>query len=159
MTTPATPDRPSHGSAPRGRPKRSGPPTRPPGRRDSRRPADSALRAAAHRSREQQPPFWFARRLLLVLSGQLPVHALLSHARGAAYDRLAQLARQAPLRPGGTDRTTPAVLEARGTQPRPGVIEAFARIATGGRQRAMAFRLEFGPQGRWQCTAIELDMC
>ncbi|GAA2091507.1 Rv3235 family protein [Streptomyces albiaxialis] len=109
------------------------------------------------RSRERQPPFWFARRLLLVLSGQCPVHTLLAHARGAAYDRLAGLAPLAPLRPRGADRTTPAVLEARGTQPRDGVIEAFARIATGGRQRAMAFRLELSQDRRWQCTAIELD--
>ncbi|GAA2636123.1 Rv3235 family protein [Streptomyces axinellae] len=147
-------------SAPGRQPRRRGPrqtSTRPPGRRDSRRPADSALRAAAHLARERQPPFWFARRLLLVLSGQCPVHTLLAHARGPAYDRLSALAPEAPLRPRGTDRSTPAVLEARGTQPREGVIEAFARITTGARQRAMAFRLELCPDNRWRCTAIELD--
>lgn len=131
--------------------------TRPPGRRDSRRPAESALRAAAHRERESQPPFWFARRLLLVLSGQCPVHTLLAHTRGAAYDRLSALAPLSPLRPRGEDRTTPAVLEARGSQPRQGVIEAFARVVTGSHQRAMAFRLELGSDRRWRCTAVEID--
>ncbi|WP_415852951.1 Rv3235 family protein, partial [Streptomyces albus] len=131
-------------------------PSRPPGRRDSRRPADSALRAAAHRARDHQPPYWFARRMLLVLSGQCSVHTLVGYIAGPAFDRLTALAPTAPFRPCGTDRTTPAVLEARGTKPCPGVIEAFARIATGSRQRAMAFRLE-RRNNRWICTAVELD--
>ncbi|WP_220183666.1 Rv3235 family protein [Streptomyces diacarni] len=144
------------GRQPRRRTPRSAP-SRPPTRRDSRRPAESALRAAAHRARERQPPYWFARRLLLVLSGQCPVHTLLGYATDETYERLGALAPAAPLRPRGTDRTAPAVLEARGTQIRPGVIEAFARIATGHRQRAMAFRLEHG-HNRWRCTALELDL-
>lgn len=148
------------GTGPRGRagrgPGRDGA-SRPPGRSDSRRPADSALRAAAHHERERQPPFWFARRLLLVLSGQCPVHTLLAHTRGAAYDRLTALAPVSPLRPRGGDRTTPAVLEARGTQPRQGVIEGFARVVTGSHQRAMAFRLELCSDRRWRCTAVEID--
>ncbi|NSC22036.1 hypothetical protein FM076_12890 [Streptomyces albus subsp. chlorinus] len=114
------------------------------------------MRAAALRARERQPPYWFAHRLLLVLSGQCPVHTLLAHAGSEAYDRLTTLAPQAPLRPRGTDRTAPAVLEARGTQPRAGVIEAFARVATGPHQRAMAFRLEY-TDNRWRCTALSLD--
>lgn len=154
MTTPIS------ASAPGRRPRRRTPspaPTRPPTRRDSRRPAESALRAAAHRARERRPPYWFARRLLLVLSGQCPVHTLLGHAVDEAYEQLTALAPGAPLRPRGTDRTTPAVLEARGSQVRPGVIEAFARIATGSRQHAMAFRLEHR-NDRWRCTALELDV-
>ncbi|MDJ1137616.1 Rv3235 family protein [Streptomyces iconiensis] len=180
MTTPTTPDSNGtdpHAPAPVPEPRRAAPSgaragsgprrragrgpgrgaaSRPPGRRDSRRPADSALRAAAHRERERQPPFWFARRLLLVLSGQCPVHTLLAHTKGAAYDRLAALAPLSPLRPRGADRSTPAVLEARGCQPRQGIIEAFARVATGSDQRAMAFRLELCPDKRWRCTAIEI---
>ncbi|MGH3309670.1 MAG: Rv3235 family protein [Streptomyces sp.] len=146
----------------------------PPGRRDSRRPepqrqrqqragaatarpSDSALRAAAARERERQPPFWFASRLVLVLSGQRPVHSLLRHTRSSAYDQLTGLATHAPLRPRGADRSSPAVLEAHGSRPRDGVIEAFARIVTGDRQRAMAFRLELCPDHRWRCAAVELD--
>ncbi|SCK21192.1 hypothetical protein H180DRAFT_01575 [Streptomyces sp. WMMB 322] len=150
----------------------------PPGRRDSRRPetrrpgpvtarpvsgrtaaspSASALRAAAARERERQPPFWFASRLVLVLSGQRPVHSLLGHIRSSAYEELSGLASHAPLRPRGTDRTSPAVLDARGTRPSDGVIEAFARIVTGNRQRAMAFRLELCPDRRWRCAAVELD--
>ncbi|WP_212767371.1 Rv3235 family protein, partial [Streptomyces cacaoi] len=135
-----------------------GGPTRPPGRRDSRRPADSALRAAAGRAREHRPPHWFAQRLLLVLSGQCPVHTLVAHVRGTAFDRLSALAPLAPFRPRGSDRSTPAVLAAHGSSPVPGVIEGCARIATGDRQRALAFRLEFCPDARrWQCTALTLD--
>jgi hypothetical protein len=107
--------------------------------------------------REQQPPYWFACRLLLVLSGQRPVHSLLRFTRGAAYDQLCGLARHAPLRPLGTDRTAPAVLTARGSMPRDGVIEASARVVAGGAQRAMAFRLEYCADHRWRCTAVELD--
>ena len=120
-------------------------------------PTDSALRAAAARERERQPPFWFASRLVLVLSGQRPVHSLMGHTRGPAYEQLADLAPYAPLRPRGADRTTPAVLDARGSVPREGVIEAFARVSTGNRQRAMAFRLELCPDRRWRCAAVELD--
>ncbi|HEV7628230.1 MAG TPA: Rv3235 family protein [Streptomyces sp.] len=141
----------------------------PPGRRDSRRPetqrpvtatsrpSASALRAAAARERERQPPFWFASRLVLVLSGQQPVHSLLRHTRSSAYEKLSGLAANAPLRPRGANRTSPAVLDARGSQPRDGVIEAFARIITGDRQRAIAFRLELCPDRRWRCAAVELD--
>lgn len=141
----------------------------PPGRRDSRRPetqrpaavpnrpSASALRAAAARERERQPPYWFASRLVLVLSGQRPVHSMLRHTRSSAYEKLSGLAPQAPLRPRGADRTSPAVLDARGSQPRDGVIEAFARIVTGDRQRAIAFRLELCPDHRWRCAAVELD--
>jgi hypothetical protein len=141
----------------------------PPGRRDSRhpgtrrsgavvsRPSASALRAAAARERERQPPFWFASRLVLVLSGQRPVHSLLRHTRPSAYEELSGLASYAPLRPRGANRTSPAVLDARGSRPSDGVIEAFARIVTGDRQRAMAFRLELCDDRRWRCAAVELD--
>ena len=140
----------------------------PPGRRDSRRPGShpgavagrpsaSALRAAAARERERQPPYWFASRLVLVLSGQQPVHSMLRYTRSTAYETLTGLASHTPLRPRGADRTSPAVLDARGSQPRDGVIEAFARIVTGDRQRAIAFRLELCPDRRWRCAAVELD--
>lgn len=120
-------------------------------------PSASALRAAAARERERQPPFWFASRLVLVLSGQRPVHSLLGHVHGSAYEQLSGLASHAPLRPRGADRTSPAVLDARGSKPSDGVIEAFARIVSGDRQRAMAFRLELCPDRRWRCAAVELD--
>lgn len=43
-----------------------------------------------------------------------------------------------------------------GTQPATGVVEAFASIATGEQVRAMAFRLEQGPDLRWRCAAVDL---
>jgi hypothetical protein len=131
--------------------------SRPATGRPAASPSTSALRAAAARERERQPPFWFASRLVLVLSGQRPVHTLLGHTRSSAYEQLAGLASHAPLRPRGTDRSSPAVLDARGSRPSDGVIEAFARIVTGDRQRAMAFRLELCPDRRWRCAAVELD--
>lgn len=94
---------------------------------------------------------------MLVLSGQQPVHSLLRYTRGAAYEKLTGLASHAPLRPRGANLTSPAVLDAHGSQPRDGVIEAFARIVTGDRQRAIAFRLELCPDRRWRCAAVELD--
>lgn len=160
---------PHRAASPSGRSPRTPVRKGPPGRRDSRRPGSrhpdsaagrpsaSALRAAAARERERQPPYWFASRLVLVLSGQQPVHTLLRYTRSSAYETLSGLASHAPLRPRGADRTSPAVLDARGSQPRDGVIEAFARIVTGDRQRAIAFRLELCPDRRWRCAAVELD--
>ncbi|MCF6526514.1 hypothetical protein HOY81_26100 [Streptomyces sp. JJ36] len=143
----------------RGTPAR--PRTGPPGRRDPRRPAAGPVRpaGATPRSPVRQPPpqRWFAEQLLLVLSGRRPAHALLRHLRGPAYDQLLALAFEAPLRPGGPGRPLPRLAAVGARQPRTGVLEAFARIATGARVRAMAFRLEAGADRRWRCSALELD--
>ncbi|MEC4019629.1 hypothetical protein QMK28_25855, partial [Streptomyces sp. H27-D2] len=53
--------------------------SRPPQRRDSRRPSSGtgtahAAAAARRQARERLPRYWFADRLLLTLSGQKPVH-------------------------------------------------------------------------------------
>ncbi|MFH8805171.1 Rv3235 family protein [Streptomyces sp. NPDC017936] len=152
--------------------------TRPPGRRDTRRPAGTpprtpnglAPRTAArtapptgpartpHRPLPQQPQprptDLFADRLLAVLSGRRPVHSMLRHTLGRAYDDLAHLAERGPLRtPRGI---RPVVRDIGYYVPRPGAIEAFARIGAGDRLRAMAFRLELGTDHRWRCTAVEL---
>ncbi|MFE0044797.1 Rv3235 family protein [Streptomyces albireticuli] len=143
---------------------RTAPPRRPDGRRtdnrrpdgrrtDNRRPHPDA--AARRRERERLPRYWFAERLLLTLSGQRPVHWMLGHTLGAAYDQLAALAPQAPLRPAPPART-PVVRRCDEFSPRPGVIEAFARIASGDRLHALAFRLERGRDLRWRCSAVEL---
>ncbi|MER5910793.1 Rv3235 family protein [Streptomyces sp. NPDC001982] len=148
--------------------------TRPPGRRDPRRPsgtpprtpasgtartapasgtagtARSAPVAVAPRPR---PTDLFADRLLAVLSGHRPVHWMLRHTAGRAYDELARLAERGPLRTRGT---RPVVRDIGYHVPRTGAIEAFARIAAGDQLRAMAFRLEQGPDLRWRCTAVEL---
>ncbi|MBT2386097.1 hypothetical protein J7E86_21435 [Streptomyces sp. ISL-11] len=107
------------------------------------------------RQRQGQPRYWFADRLLLTLSGQRPVHWMLGHTLGSAYDRLAALAPRAPLRPAPPGRS-PFVRECGEFSPRPGVIEAFARIDSGGRLHALAFRLERGTDLRWRCSAVEL---
>ncbi|MEJ8648406.1 Rv3235 family protein [Streptomyces sp. MS1.AVA.3] len=114
---------------------------------------------ARRRAHESRPHHWFARQLVLALSGQRPVHALLGHALPAAYDRLAELAPQAPLRPvSGPGRRAPApvVRDCGLCRPRRGVIEAFARIAADGRLRALAFRLELGADSRWRCAALDI---
>ncbi|MFE6885269.1 Rv3235 family protein [Streptomyces sp. NPDC057702] len=48
--------------------------------------------AARQRQRQRLPRYWFAQRLLLTLSGQRPVHWMLGHTQGAAYDQLTALA-------------------------------------------------------------------
>ncbi|MFB6696589.1 Rv3235 family protein [Streptomyces rubiginosohelvolus] len=144
--------------------------TRPAGRRDQSGPrsAPSGSRSTPggprsvppQRSRRLQPhrPLrphqWFAERLLAVLSGQRPVHWMLGHTIGEAYDQLAELAPSTPLR--ATHGSRPVLRHCRGAQPATGVVEAFASIAAGDRVRAMAFRLEQGADQRWRCAAVEL---
>ncbi|WKU45122.1 Rv3235 family protein [Streptomyces sp. VNUA116] len=138
--------------------------TAPPRRTDTRRPhpatatasATAAAAAARRRERERLPRYWFAERLLLTLSGQRPVHWMLGHTLGPAYDQLAALAPYAPLRPAPPGRS-PAVRHCDEFRPSPGVIEAFARIAAGDRLLALAFRLEHCTDQRWRCSAVELD--
>ncbi|MYT32270.1 hypothetical protein GTY73_26515 [Streptomyces sp. SID8354] len=96
---------------------------------------------------------------MLTLSGQRPVHVLLGHALPAAYDRLAELAPLSPLRPyvaPGLRAPAPALRQCGLCRPREGVIEAFARITTGARLRALAFRLERGADTRWRCAALDI---
>ncbi|MCX5013649.1 Rv3235 family protein [Streptomyces sp. NBC_00555] len=121
--------------------------TRPAGRRDTRRPP------APPRAVRLGPHHWFAERLLAVVSGRRPVHSLLGHTVGPAYQQLVTLAPAEHLR----DRLSPVVRQCGRFTPGPGVIEAFARIATGDRVTAMAFRLEQGPDLRWRCAAIEIQ--
>ncbi|MER7759246.1 Rv3235 family protein [Streptomyces sp. NPDC097619] len=126
--------------------------TRPSGRLDQRRPP---VRPHGPRvPRQIKPHYWFAEQLLAVLSGQRPVHWLLGHTVGAAYEQLVCLAPQTPLRP--ADARRPLVRHCDLAHPAPGVIEAFARIGAGDRVSAMAFRLEQGRDLRWRCAAVEI---
>lgn len=140
---------------------------RPPTRRDSRRPGgapprtpsrpsaarpEAALRRPGAAVRQPRPTDLFAERLLAVLSGQRPVHWMLRHTAGRAYDDLARLAEHSPLRTLGP---RPVVHDIGYYVPSQGALEVFARIAAGGRLRAMAFRLELGKDLRWRCTAVE----
>ncbi|MET9510518.1 Rv3235 family protein [Streptomyces flavidovirens] len=148
--------------------------TRPQGRRDQRRPGTPARQAATTATRTPTPTRTpattptalrrlhhhrptpheqFAERLLAVLSGRRPVHWMLGHTIGEAYEQLVQLAPRTPLRTRGT---LPVVRTCGGFHPRPGVVEAFASIAAGEQVRAMAFRLEQGRDLRWRCAAVEL---
>lgn len=111
--------------------------------------APSTARAAVG----PRPTDLFAERLVEVLSGRRPVHCMLRHTAGRAYDELAWLAERGPLRTRGT---RPVVRDIGYYVPRPGAVEAFARIGAGDQLRAMAFRLEQGPDLRWRCTAVEL---
>ncbi|MEU7326366.1 Rv3235 family protein [Streptomyces griseoviridis] len=113
-------------------------------------PAQSRRRVPA--LPQPTPTDLFADRLLAVLSGRRPVHWMLRHTAGRAYDDLTLLAERAPLRTRGP---LPVVRDIGYYVPRPGAIEAFARIGAGGRLRALAFRLERGADLRWRCTAVE----
>ncbi|MFD8308040.1 Rv3235 family protein [Streptomyces sp. NPDC059690] len=102
---------------------------------------------------QPRPTDVFADLLLAVLSGQRPVHSMLRHTAGRAYDELARLAERGPLRARGT---RPVVRDIGYYEARPGAVEVFARIGAGDQLRAMAFRLERGRDLRWRCTAVEL---
>ncbi|MFE3932177.1 Rv3235 family protein [Streptomyces sp. YIM B13508] len=102
---------------------------------------------------QPRPTDRFAELLVAVLSGQRPVHAMLRHSAGQAYDELIRLAERGPLRTRGA---RPVVRDIGWFVPREGAIEAFVRIGAGDRLRAMAFRLERGRDLRWRCTAVEL---
>ncbi|EST19699.1 hypothetical protein N566_28445 [Streptomycetaceae bacterium MP113-05] len=131
--------------------------TGPPRRRDARRPGDRS--GAGPRGRtavRPSPSRWFAEQLVEVLSGRRPVHALLGHARGTAFDQVLGLAERSPLRPDGADRRAAVLASVRSMRVEDDVIEASARITSGGRERAMAFRLEAGEDRRWRCAAVEL---
>ncbi|WP_328413702.1 Rv3235 family protein [Streptomyces violaceus] len=144
------------------RPADTRPPT-PSGTRTATRPApgtatDTTPRVPAQSPRRPipqplLPTDLFADLLLAVLSGRRPVHSMLRHTRGRAYDELAWLAERGPLRTRGA---RPVVRDIGWFEPRAGAIEAFARIGAGDRLRAMAFRLELGQDLRWRCTAVEL---
>ncbi|MEU5582950.1 Rv3235 family protein [Streptomyces huasconensis] len=146
--------RPSTSRPPTGRPSASRPSTgRPPTRGDSRRPADRRPRTVP----AQPPPHpteVFAERLLLVLSGQRPLHWAARHIANTAYDDLARLAEITPL---STDGHRPTIQRVGHYQPHPEAYEVFARVATGPRLRALAFRLVLGADRRWRCTAVELE--
>ncbi|MCD9878516.1 Rv3235 family protein [Streptomyces guryensis] len=118
-------------------------------------PPCTAVHASAHLRPvlQPRPTDVFADLLLAVLSGQRPVHSMLRHTAGRAYDELAWLAERGPLRTRGT---RPVVRDIGYYEARPGAVEAFARIGAGDQLRAMAFRLERGQDLRWRCTAVEL---
>ncbi|MDQ0952070.1 hypothetical protein QFZ24_005993 [Streptomyces phaeochromogenes] len=154
-STSLAPARNASASAPRTAPRDGRPPTASPvpsgapPRTTSTAPAEGPPGAP----RQPRPTDLFADRLLAVLSGQRPVHCMLRHTAGRAYDELAWLAERGPLRARGT---RPVVRDIGYYVPRPGAVEAFARIGAGDQLRAMAFRLEQGSDLRWRCTAVEL---
>ncbi|GHB08080.1 Rv3235 family protein [Streptomyces thermoviolaceus] len=117
------------------------------------RDASAAAAAASRPSVDPVTTDVFAEKLLAVLSGQRPVHWMLRHTVGQAYDELARLAARLPLRARGT---RPVVRDIGHCEPRPGALEVFARIAAGDQLRALAFRLERDRDLRWRCTAVEL---
>ncbi|GHE52298.1 Rv3235 family protein [Streptomyces capitiformicae] len=147
--------------------------TRPPVRHDTRRPGRTPARTAPGHGRpstarttptppsaptrpapQLRPTDHFADLLLAVLSGRRPVHSMLRHTAGRAYDELARLAELGPLRT--LHGVHPVVRDIGYYVAAPGALEVFARIGAGDRLRAMAFRLEHGPDHRWRCTAVEL---
>ncbi|MGC0211274.1 Rv3235 family protein [Streptomyces levis] len=163
-TSPGTrrPAAPGPRTTPRRAPQGMAPPspdalTPPPARTPAAAPSQSLPRVPAQTPRRPLhrplPTDLFADLLVAVLSGHRPVHAMLRHTRGRAYDELAWLAERGPLRTRGA---RPVVRDIGYFEPRPGAIEAFARIGAGDRLRAMAFRLELGQDLRWRCTAVEL---
>ncbi|MFF2572860.1 Rv3235 family protein [Streptomyces sp. NPDC101191] len=96
----------------------------------------------------------FAERLLAVLSGERPVHWMLGHTVGEAYEQLVHLAPATPFRSSGP---RPVLQRCHSRVPAEDTLEACATVTTGDRVRAMAFRLERGRDRRWRCAAVELD--
>ncbi|MFF1375684.1 Rv3235 family protein [Streptomyces sp. NPDC058308] len=144
---------------PRPRPTVSRPPAgRPPARRDSRRPSAPGPSDRRPGTIPAQPPPHptevFAERLVLVLSGQRPMHWFARYVANTAFDDLARLAE---LRPLSADGHRPTVHRIGHYQPHPETYEVFARVATGPRLRALAFRLTLGPDRKWRCTAVETE--
>ena len=97
-------------AAPDGHPRRAG-------ARPAAAPSAAALPARGGRSATGSRRYWFAERLLAVLSGQRPVHWMLGHTVGEAYEQLVGLASHAPLRPRGADRTRPSCATPRQSSP------------------------------------------
>ncbi|MEW1924385.1 MULTISPECIES: Rv3235 family protein [unclassified Streptomyces] len=131
-------------------------PTRPPGRTDPRRPAAARTPTRPPRTPPQPPPHpteLFTERLLLVLSGQKPVHWAARHIAHTAFDDLTRLAERTPLTVNGR---RPTIHRIGHYEPCPGVYEVFARIGTGATLSALAFRLHLGADQRWRCTAVEV---
>lgn len=127
--------------------------------RPSRPPVGPVPGSALRRADRPQPPHMvFAERLLAVLTGERPVHWMLGHTIGEAYEQLIRLAPANPLRTATPPSrpVRPVLRWCDGSPLRPGVVEAYASIAAGDRVRAMAFRLELGPDRRWRCAAVEL---
>ncbi|MFI1871404.1 MULTISPECIES: Rv3235 family protein [Streptomyces] len=143
---------------PRPRPTTTRPPAgRPPTRRDSRTPPSrTSPPVPPSRPIPAQPPPHptevFAERLVLVLSGQRPMHWVARHIANTAFDELARLAE---LRPLCTDGHRPTIHRIGHYQPHPETYEVFVRIAAGPRLRALAFRLTLGADRKWRCTAVE----
>ncbi|GAA1940152.1 hypothetical protein GCM10009837_77850 [Streptomyces durmitorensis] len=131
--------------------------TRPPGRTDPRRPSAAARTPTRPLRTPPQPPphptELFAERLLLVLSGQKPVHWAARHIAHTAFDDLTRLAELAPF---NVNDRRPTIHRIGHYEPRPGVYEVFARIGAGSALRALAFRLHLGDDQRWRCTAVEV---
>ncbi|MGW6569538.1 Rv3235 family protein [Streptomyces sp. NPDC054975] len=166
VTTPTTTPRPAPAATTRPRTPRPRSAPRGPAGTGPRGSAGARPGAAAPRARTAPRVLpthaYFAERLLLVLSGQRPVHWMLGQTVGEAYEQLVQLA---PTTPFGGHGIRPVVRSCRaqttpgppGMPGTPGALEAFACIATAGGVRAMAFRLELGADRRWRCAAVELD--
>ncbi|MFH9553904.1 Rv3235 family protein [Streptomyces sp. NPDC017435] len=134
---------------------RAGSPTAPDRAAPTQPPTPVPTRSPLRPVSQPRPTDLFADRLLAVLTGRRPVHFMLRHTLGHAYDDLAHLAERGPLR--STRGARPVVRDIGYYVPRQGAIEAFARISAGDRLRAMAFRLELGTDRRWRCTAVELE--
>ncbi|WP_416069555.1 Rv3235 family protein [Streptomyces sp. FL07-04A] len=148
------PPRTTDGGAPHTAPPRTPAGHRPPAPHTAHDSPTAPSQAPRRPLAQPRPTDLFADRLLAVLTGRRPVHFMLRHTLGRAYDDLAHLAERGPLR---TAHGARAVVRDIGYYvPRPGAIEAFARIGAGDRLRAMAFRLELGTDRRWRCTAVEL---
>ncbi|MEU9298302.1 Rv3235 family protein [Streptomyces sp. NPDC048266] len=155
--TPTTdgPHHPPHPASASTRPRTPRPRSAPGGPAGSRPrgPAGTHPRTAAPRA--LPPHTVFAERLLAVLSGERPVHWMLGHTVGEAYEQLVRIAPETPLRslgPRPVLRRCSAQVDAGRA-----AVEAFATIATGSRVRALAFRLERGADRRWRCAAVALD--
>ncbi len=141
----------------RSRPLRRSGTTTPPGRRDTRRPAPRPRVPAVPGAGERESHRWFADRLLDVLTGRHPVSRLLGLTTGpAVYEQVWELAVSGVLRP-PAGRPSPRVRRCGCRCPVPGAREVWALVASGDTLRALAFRLEHGPDHRWRYAALDFS--
>ena len=124
----------------------------------------AAMTTAIAVRRRSQPHFWFADRLLGILTGRRPIACLAGLITDDDYDRLWNLTNTRSDWRHRARGHLPSLRHCRFSPTAPGTLEITAIVAlTRDCVRAIVFRLERAPGGEhppssvrgWRCTAIE----
>ncbi|MBO9523864.1 MAG: hypothetical protein J7518_20205 [Nocardioidaceae bacterium] len=101
----------------------------------------------------------FAQILVEVLTGDRGPHQLLHWTTEEIYlvlQRRAAALQRAVSNAAPTRRLSAQVRSVHLTRPQPDAAELGIHVRHGARSRAIAARIELGPDGRWRCCALEL---